>query len=316
MSHPYLVRRDRCPACTGDQHKTLFACGLTQSPIREHLVALYEPQGMIELQYLEGGDFRLLECLACGLLYHQDVPGDALMERLYEHWIDPVRAQAQHDAHVTMDTRMMFIREIVLAMEVVERPSPRLRAFDFGMGWGDWCLMARAFGCEVAGNERSPSRLARAKTNGIEVVPWEDIPSRTFDLINCDQVLEHVVDPLDTLAYVAKALAPGGLLKVSVPDGADIHQRLARGQWMAPEGSADSLLSVTPLQHINCFRHDSLVAMARRAGLRPAEIPLAKQMASTVDRFAPAQLINGLTRPLGRRLLTRDTYLFLQHAEG
>jgi hypothetical protein len=83
---------------------------------------------------------------------------------------------------------------------------------------------------------------------------------------------------------------------------------------MAPEGSADSLLSVTPLQHINCFDHDSLVAMAKHAGLRVAEIPLSAQVASTVDRFTPAQLLNGLTRPLGRRLFTRDTYLFLERA--
>jgi 2-polyprenyl-3-methyl-5-hydroxy-6-metoxy-1,4-benzoquinol methylase len=258
----------------------------------------------------------VLECAQCGLVYHQDVPGDALMERLYEHWIDPARALAQHEAHVTLDTRMTFIREIVLAQSVVPLSGPRLRAFDFGMGWGDWCLMARAFGCDVAGAERSPSRLAQARRNGIEVVPWEEIPSRAFELINCDQVLEHVVDPLETLTYVARALAPRGLLKVSVPDGADLKQRLARAQWMAPEGSADSLLSITPLQHINCFHHAALVAMAARAGLRPAQIPLAQQMAATVDRFTPSALINGLTRPLGRRLLTRDTYLFLERAPG
>ncbi len=314
MTHPYLIRRERCPACGAAGATTLFACGMTEPPIREHLVALYEPQGMIELQYLEGGEFKLLECGACGVLYHQDVPGDVLMERLYEHWIEPTRALAQHELHVTMDTRMMFIREIVLALEVVPKTGPRLRAFDFGMGWGDWCLMARAFGCEVSGTERSPSRVANAKANGIEVVPWEEIPARRFDLINCDQVLEHVVDPLETLRYVAGSLEAGGLLKVSVPDGADIKRRLARGDWMAPEGSADSLLSVTPLQHINCFDHDSLVAMAKRAGLRVAEIPLSAQVASTVDRFTPAQLLNGLTRPLGRRLFTRDTYLFLERA--
>lgn len=314
MTHPYLIRRERCPACGASEAKTLFACGMTESPIREHLVALYEPQGMIELRYLEGGEFRLLECGSCRVLYHQDVPGDVLMERLYEHWIDPERALEQHRLHVTMDTRMMFIREIVLALEVVAKKGPRLRAFDFGMGWGDWCLMARAFGCEVAGTERSPSRVANARANGIEVVAWEEIPSRRFDLINCDQVLEHVVDPLETLRYVAASLEPGGLLKVSVPDGADMPRRLARGDWMAPEGSPDSLLSVTPLQHINCFQHHSLVAMARRAGLRVAEIPLSAQLAATVDRFTPTHLINGLTRPLGRKLLTRDTYLFLERA--
>ena len=309
----HLVRRDACPGCGGRESRTLFECGLLKSPIREHLVALYEPQGTIELELLEGGVLRVLECVGCGAVYHGEVPDDLLMDHLYERWIDPTRALVAHRAHVTLDTSMMFIREIVLAITHLRRDRP-LRALDFGMGWGDWCLMARAFGCEVVGSERSPSRMANAEKNGLPTIDWDDIPGSRFYLVNCDQVLEHVVAPLEILKHLASALAPDGLLKVSVPDGADLHRRLEKGDWMAPEGSPDSLLSITPLQHINCFTHASLVAMCARAGLEPARFSMAEELAAAVDRFAPRTLVAGLTRPLGRRLFTRDTYLFLRLA--
>jgi SAM-dependent methyltransferase len=312
MTH--FIDRDRCPACDHAARKTLFTCKLLDSPIREHLVALYEAQGTIDLALLEGGWLRIQQCGACGLFYHDQVPDDLLMEHLYERWIDPARALDAHRAHVTLDTRMMFIREIVLAMTHLKQRSKALRALDFGMGWGDWCLMARALGCEVCGSERSPSRVANARRLGIEVVSWSDIATQRFDLINCDQVLEHVIDPHAMLAYLAAALEEDGLLKVSVPDGADLHRRLARGDWSAPEGSPDSLLSITPLQHINCFTHTSLVAMAARAGLRVAEISLATHFESAIDRMVPSKLIAGLTRPLGRTLFTRDTYVFFERA--
>ncbi len=286
---------------------------MLEDPIKKHLVALYEPQGMIEPELLKGGTTRIRECLDCGALYHDEVPDDFLMDRLYEHWIDPKLALEAHRAHVTVDTRMMFIREIVLAINHLAR-GKALRALDFGMGWGDWCLMARAFGCDVVGSERSPSRSAHAQDSGTKTIDWDEISTQTFDLINCDQVLEHVVAPVDILKHLASALAPGGLLKVSVPDGADVRGRLKRGDWMATEGSADSLLSITPLQHINCFDHRSLLNMASRAGLEPAKIPLCVELGAAVDRMAPKTLLAGLTRPFGRKLFTRDTYVFLQRS--
>ena len=313
MPSSYLIPRDHCPACRSTERTTLFACGYLDSPIREHLVTLYEPQGTIELEYLEGGEFILFRCGSCGLAYQGHAPNAALMERLYEHWVDPERAVALREAGLSLDDRLGYVREVLLALQL-PRPTPRLRAFDFGMGWGHWCLMAQALGCEVSGAERSPSRVANARAHGIKIVDWDEIPAQQFDLINCDQVLEHLEEPLDTLQHVAKALAPQGLLKVSVPDCGDLARRLARGDWLAPDGSPDTLLVVSPLQHINGFDHGSLVAMAARAGLRPARPALGKLYASSVERFTPGGLLAGLTRPLGRRFVTRDTYMFFERA--
>jgi SAM-dependent methyltransferase len=316
MGHPYLVERPRCPACASESHTRRFACGLLEAPLREHLQALYAPQGCFEPAYLEGGEYVLVECVRCGLYYQVHVPGEELLGRLYEHWINPERAFALRQESLTLDARMLQAREVVLAVERHGQGKGPLRVLDFGMGWGAWCQMAMAFGCEAYGVESSPSRVAHARAHGIQVLDTAALGALRFGFVNCDQVLEHLTDPLSALEALAGCLAPGALLKVSVPDGRDLPRRLARGDWLAGEGSEDSLLAVTPLQHINCFRHENLVAMAARAGLRPAALTLRELYASSVDRVTPGRLVDSLTRPLGRRFLTRDTYVYFERAAG
>ncbi|MBI5512283.1 MAG: class I SAM-dependent methyltransferase [Deltaproteobacteria bacterium] len=312
MAHRYLVERSRCPACAAEARETLFSCGLLEAPIREHLEALYAPQGCFEPEYLEDGRYELVECGACGLYYQVHVAGGELLGRIYERWIDPVKAFGLRQRSLTLDARMIQAREVVLAVQRHGGTEAPLRVLDYGMGWGSWCQMAMAFGCEAYGVESSPSRVAHARAHGITVVTAEKLGGLRFPFVNCDQVLEHLTEPLEALRVLAGCLGPGGLLKVSVPDGEDLCGRLARGRWLAAEGSPDSLLAVTPLQHVNCFRHENLVGMAARAGLRPAKLTLGELYASSVDGATPGRLVDSLTRPLGRRFLTRDTYVFFE----
>ena len=307
----HFVQRDTCPGCTSARRTELFACKLLDEPIRSHLVEQYRTVGTIELDWLEGGVFRLMECGECGLLYHAEVPDDALMARVYDHWIDPVRAQATQRAQRDMDSRLRFARELMLADRRLRHGDTPLSVLDYGMGWGAWCTMARAFGCDVHGHESSPLRIEHARSLGIPVLTWDELPKHSFDFINSEQVFEHLTDPLGALKHLVRALAPGGLIKISVPDGRDVKRRLAVGDWSAMDGP-HSLLVVTPLQHVNGFHREALLEMAHRAGLCPAALTLGDYWASNADRIGPGHLLGALTRPLGRRFFASDTYVFFE----
>jgi SAM-dependent methyltransferase len=143
------------------------------------------------------------------------------------------------------------------------------------------------------------------------VLKWDELSGRSFDFINSEQVFEHLTDPLGALKHLVSALAPGGMLKISVPDGRDVKKRLALGDWSAMDGPR-SLLVVTPLQHINGFHREALLELARRAGLKPAALTLADYWAANADRIEPGHLLGALTRPLGRRFFASDTYVFFE----
>lgn len=50
-----------------------------------------------------------------------------------------------------------------------------------------------------------------------------EIPSNTYDVIVCTQVLEHVANPFDAIAEIHRILKPGGRLMLTVPAAYPYH---------------------------------------------------------------------------------------------
>ncbi|MBU0569137.1 methyltransferase domain-containing protein [bacterium] len=273
MIKTYFVKREFCPSCKSREYKTVYSCGFTESPIKEYLESFYSPQGQIELEYLKGAEYILDECHNCGMTYQKEIPNDFLMNKLYEEWIDSQKVFDQYEQSHNLDYYSGYAREIMMLIKYFNTVPKQLKFFDFGMGWGNWCQMAKAFGCDSYGTELSEARIEYAKSNGIKVISWIKIPNHSFDFINTDQVFEHIPDPLKTLYHLKKSLKPGGLIRISVPNGCDIKRKLRIMDWTAPKGSKNSLNSVAPLEHINCFNHSSIIRMADMAGFRLMEIP-------------------------------------------
>jgi len=310
-----FIERSCCPACSGVAVQQLYTTPYTDPALRAHLDHAYAAVGNgIEYEYLAGAAFTLIECTNCGLVYQQQIPDDALMARLYEHWIDP---QIVFDRHLQSDTLAYYGRDAQEIMQLIHffgKSPHELSFFDFGMGWGKWVRMAKAFGTNAFGSEISPSRIAYAQSHGLQIIDWEEIPRHQFDFINTEQVFEHLPDPLETVQHLKHALKPNGLLKISVPDGADLKRRLAVMDWHAPKGSKNSLNLVSPLEHINCFTRAGLCQMAASVGLQEAKIPLRIQYAFATNWQLPKPALKNLLVPFRRNLLKKGSYLLFRHS--
>ena len=137
----------------------------------------------------------------------------------------------------------------------------------------------------------------------------EKLPAERFHFINTEQVFEHLVDPAGTVKALANALRPDGLLKISVPNAADLDRRLARGHWDAVKHTEDSLNIVHPLEHLNAFTVRALEVMAADAGLRRVKVRLREQYAAATNWRPPREFVRNLAKPLVRNFGSR-TYLF------
>ena len=270
MNEPLFICRNGCPVC-GRGGKEVYRASFSSPPISTYLKDHYSPQGGIDPVWFGEVDFVLDECESCGLVYQRMIPNDSLMKKLYEEWIDP-----ETSLHSTLSARPVeyfsnLAREMILLIRHFGTVPSALDFFDFGMGWGDWCRMAKAHGCSVCGHEISQPLIDHARGSGIPTLKWEDIPGHRFDVINLDQVLEHVSDPRRIVEYLRGSLKPTGLMRISVPDGEDIRRRLRIGNWKAPKGTRNSLNPVAPMEHVNCFSRRSLLRMANLAGLVPVK---------------------------------------------
>lgn len=310
MGAPSLSVRTACPVCGTAAPRPRYRCAYDTSPVADYLEEFYSHRIGTESGLLNAAPYELCDCPECGLVYQRAIPDEALMERLYEHWIAP-EAGPEREGH---ECRARYAREILQVIEYFGKAPTPLRTLDFGMGWAEWALMAKALGCDSHGAELSLRRIDYARSIGITVVDTQDIPAYAFDFINVEQVLEHVAEPVTILRLLAAALVTGGMIRVSVPDGSTIEHRLAAMDWSAPRGSKRSLNPVAPLEHINCFRRSALLRAATEAGLRETALPLRVQYGYQTQPASLRTVAKETVRPVYRRLVKRADCVHLVRA--
>lgn len=122
------------------------------------------------------------------------------------------------------------VRRVLTAELAAVRERRQPRVLDVGGGSGVWAVPLAADGCAVTVVDQSPNALAtlnrRAFESGvagqITAVQGDSdalgqlVPVGEFDLVLGHGVLEVVDDPKTTVAAMADAAAPGGLVSVLV----------------------------------------------------------------------------------------------------
>lgn len=297
----HFVTRDSCPVCNSSQQRNICRVPYTSPPISDYLKWYYKPVGPgVETHYLSDVDYALDECRDCGLIYQRDIPAPLLMTRLYERWLDPAVVRSLERQERRASHYFWAAHEITRLLTHLDRPPCEVNFLDYGMGWGNWCLLAKGLGCNVYGVELSTTRATTAIENGIQVVTPDQLPDVHFDIINAEQVFEHLADPFVTLQRLTRSLRPDGVVRIGVPHAHDIKSRLALWDWTAPDGAAASLNAVAPLQHINCFSGRSLAVLGAKAGLHEIDIPPCyRDVRNALD------IVRVLLRPMYQRLLPR-----------
>lgn len=113
------------------------------------------------------------------------------------------------------------------------------------MGWGDYCMAAKAFGADVTGVELSQEMHNRGRQLGINVV---EAPHGIYDAILLHQVLEHLPEPVATLTLLNEHLADDGVIFAATPNGAPVYR--CAGSFSERNFLANQKI-VAPPEHLN-----------------------------------------------------------------
>lgn len=122
---------------------------------------------------------------------------------------------------------LSFRRRILTLLEYLDIKSSD-KVLDAGCGEGFYVmLLAELYGCQIVGLDNDPEILNRAKKwigekEGIKFIVGDvtELPfeNESFDKIILSEVLEHIPDDKKALAEVYRALKPGGVLGITVPN--------------------------------------------------------------------------------------------------
>jgi SAM-dependent methyltransferase len=183
------------------------------------------------------GEHGVARCAACGL--GVTVP----------HASDEQLAQFYPDDYGPYDDRMSWLeRQASRTIRAFQgwnalrsaplaalRGRPPGRGLDVGCGRGDLAAALSARGWKMSGIEPSRAACAVAAGRGIAVrcgtLSSVALESETYDAVVFHHSLEHTNEPVSTLRLVAAALAPGGVVLITVPNFASWQARRFAGYW-------------------------------------------------------------------------------------
>jgi SAM-dependent methyltransferase len=217
----------------------------------------------------QGIECRIWQCTRCSLIFPNPMPiptGGA--QALYD--LDADSYFVNHDVGYRDQVAPALVRE------AEARAGRRGRLLEIGSGRGEVLKAAASDGWDVLGLEPSArfAAVARAHAPGVDLRETDllraNLPSGVFDAVILQAVLEHLHNPAEVIAEVARVLAPGGVFYADVPNelglyaqAGNAYQRLRGRDWVVNLSP-----TFTPF-HVFGYSVRSLRALYARHGLEP-----------------------------------------------
>lgn len=268
----------RCPGCGGEDASPLLT-------------------GCRDLLMDVAGEWSVQRCTSCMLTFTAPRPSEAELLQYY-----PAHYHVYHpDAPVRSSIVGGTLRRLAMAPYTLRfgdadwtlAPFGSGRFLDVGCGAGGVLRQMADRGWTCAGIDLSPTAVAISRRAVREATVEEATlttfePDRPFALISLQYVLEHLPDPVASLARCRELLEPGGYLLISVPNIDSFEARVFARRWMGLE---------IP-RHLTHFSRATLSSLLQRKGFEISRIRPGMFASSLSESIALS-----LPRSVGRRVL-------------
>jgi len=228
---------------------------------------------LAHLGFPEDTLFPIVRCRHCRFAYSQRLLNSELLDLLYERMISE-QNDRRHEENLYRTKVYAGIFTLLLHSTIgKERQDSSLKLLDFGGGTGAFCQVASAPQIQPICFETSQRRLRLIRAKGLNVIDrFDQIAAHgPYDMILCNQVLEHVPHPKEILRTFARVLNPGGSAYLAVPAYPD--EILATNAERYRSGDKYPL-DLNPWEHLNYFSPESFRVMLGDCGLAPYIWPL------------------------------------------
>jgi len=196
---------------------------------------------------------RLVQCPDCGVICFDPLPSVEILNRFYSAAYYDFRRWPGEAGGAWFGRKLRKI-------------GPTGRFLDVGCATGFFLNGIRQSSrWEVHGVEFSKAAVAYARRElGLDVLPGDlkdaNYPDDYFDYVHVNNVLEHVLNPVDLLAECRRVLKPGGRFFLAVPNGINDSRNLI--EFFRTE----SIPARSPNGHIFFFPARTLLMLFERFG--------------------------------------------------
>ena len=241
------------------------------------------------------GQWDIVRCRDCGFEQTSPRASEAeltgLYETYYNHGGEPGTRYATLRERFFQSPlyRLMLWLDGDISFHT-ERGGGR-RLLDIGCNEGRNLEFYRRAGFAAEGQEINSvaAQTARDRRFVVHTQPLAQLPPSAYDRIVMSQVLEHVLDPVDTLRECRRLLAADGEIWISVPNARSWQRHVFGRRWINWH---------VPF-HVSHFAADSLADVLQRAGFSVIGI----KNASPAAWMAQSIIASIRRKPRGRSAL-------------
>lgn len=265
-----FVFREICPVCGSNDINKVYQEQYSSKNLIDFLLSAYIDRGGANPSLIQDSSYTLCECENCCLVFQKNIPNKQFMNIIYSEWIN-----AEKLFYKVRKRKLNYYRYLrrnieSMILHLDKNPS-QIKVYDFGMGWGDFAMMCQAFGCDVVGTELSQEKAEYSNRFGVKNIPLDKLGEYQFDIINANQVFEHIDKPVEYLKKISTLLKQKGIIRITVPNG-DGFIKSFHGSHSKKEYLYNNFKLVAPLEHVNLFTTSSIKIMGSFAGLVPVDI--------------------------------------------
>jgi SAM-dependent methyltransferase len=199
----------------------------------------------------------ILQCPSCGLGRAQVSVFDPAA-----YYTDDYFAGGHADGYSDyLGAEPVLRREFARSLDFIRRFRPAGKLLELGCAYGFFLQEAARY-YEVAGIELAADAAAHCRRAGLNVLHGAADAANLrqvgqVDVIVMLDVIEHLLEPRETLALCRQQLNPGGIIVITTGDFASMAARLAGARWRL----------MTPPQHLWFFTRESMRRLAAGLGL-------------------------------------------------
>lgn len=279
----------RCPYCNSDNSEVIFYltaqkfCSINWSYSSKYC----------ELLGIDENDiFTVDRCKECDFIYAGLLPGNLFLEKLYDQVIDLELAGQGRSEIGDYARRLRYMATLVQIFE----NATGIKALDFGSGFGFSSMLLNMIGIEAISFDQSKCRIDLQKTHGL--VAFDDLTEvvkrAPYNIIVCDNVLEHVSNIHETVQLFSETITSDGILYISVPSFEySVIEKLKLD--VAEDKLTD--MSLNPWEHLNYYDLLHLDGLMKGHGfvpLKQTELTECVDIGLRNEKQATVRLKNGV----------------------
>lgn len=176
-----------------------------------------------------------VECNGCGLVYTNPAPDEETLKQVAEEW-----ASDHHASHERLQWEKQGALQGILfdnRMKIIDRYKRLGRILDVGCSTGNFLEYAASRGWKTAGSELAShtAKLARERLPDGDIREGSFLDAgfepASFDVITMWDVIEHLVDPAETISGALRLLRQEGLLVIATPNYNSLTRIVLGERW-------------------------------------------------------------------------------------